>query len=152
MNPGPFIGIALVILHVLIQIALVVRALLRPNREPASRIAWIVVILVVPALGIIAYILLGETTIGRHRVARMTTVLIRLPDVAAAPGWKLIYARICLLRRPVNGWFCIIGCPYYSKLMTTSPKPQSKRAITRSPAVTGKALTNDIGCIDLRPG
>ena len=87
MNPGPFIGITLVVLHVLIQIALVVRVLLRPNREPASRIAWIVVIVVVPALGIIAYILLGETTIGRHRVARMTTVLTRLPDVAAVPGW-----------------------------------------------------------------
>ena len=55
MTQGPFIGMTLVGLHVLIQIGLVIRVLLRPHREPASRIAWVVVILVVPALGIIAY-------------------------------------------------------------------------------------------------
>ncbi len=74
-------------LHILIQIALIVRVLLRPHREPASRIAWIVVIIAVPVVGILAYILLGETNIGRHRVERMREVLSRLPDVAAAPGW-----------------------------------------------------------------
>jgi cardiolipin synthase len=35
--------------------------LLRPHREPASRIAWIVVILAVPTLGMLAYLLPGET-------------------------------------------------------------------------------------------
>ena len=74
-------------LHVLIQIALIVRVLLRPHREPASRIAWIVVIVSVPVLGIISYILVGETNIGRRRLARTREVLSRLPDVAAAPGW-----------------------------------------------------------------
>jgi len=88
MDPGPLIGMTLLVLHVLIQIALVIRVLLRPHREPASRIAWIVVIAVVPALGIIAYILLGETTIGRRRVARMAKVLEQLPDVAAVSGWN----------------------------------------------------------------
>jgi cardiolipin synthase len=73
-------------LHVLIQIALIVRVLLRPHRDPASRIAWIVVIIVLPVLGILAYILLGETNIGRRRVARMREVLSRLPDVADTEG------------------------------------------------------------------
>jgi cardiolipin synthase len=57
-------------LHVLVQIALIVRVLLRPHREPASRIAWIVVIIAVPVVGILAYILLGETNIGRRRMWR----------------------------------------------------------------------------------
>ena len=53
-------------LHILIQLALSVRVLLRPHREPASRIAWIVVIVAMPVMGIVAYILLGEVNIGRH--------------------------------------------------------------------------------------
>jgi len=75
-------------LHVLIQIAFVVRVLLRPHRDPASRIAWIVVIVSIPVVGMLGYLLLGETNIGRRRVARSRDVLSRLPDVAAAPGWN----------------------------------------------------------------
>ena len=118
MNPGPFIGMSLVGLHVFIQIGLVVRVLLRPHREPASRIAWIVVIVVVPALGIIAYILLGETTIGRRRVARMTTVLAQLPDVAAVPGWDAAnlqtnvpqrYSHLFQVGKSINGFDSVGG-------------------------------------------
>ncbi|MEE8429329.1 MAG: PLDc N-terminal domain-containing protein, partial [Gammaproteobacteria bacterium] len=86
MSEASFTGVIFLALHILIQIALIVRVLLRPHREPASRIAWIVVIIAVPVLGILAYLLLGETNIGRHRVARMHKVISRLPDVAAAPG------------------------------------------------------------------
>jgi cardiolipin synthase A/B len=88
MNQSPHIGSYLVALHILIQIALIVRVLLRPHREPASRIAWVVVILAVPVLGIITYLLLGETNIGRRRVERMHAVLEQLPDVTSAPGWN----------------------------------------------------------------
>lgn len=41
-------------LHLFIQVALIVRVLLRPHREPASRVAWIVVITAVPVLRIAA--------------------------------------------------------------------------------------------------
>jgi cardiolipin synthase len=74
-------------LHILVQIALIVRVLLRPHRDPASRIAWIVVIISLPVLGILTYILFGEINIGRRRVKRSSKVLARLPDIAAAPGW-----------------------------------------------------------------
>lgn len=73
-------------LHVLIQIVVIVRILLRPHRDPASRIAWIIVVLSLPAVGILAYLLLGETNIGRSRIKRMRKVLSLLPDVADAPG------------------------------------------------------------------
>ena len=71
----------ILILHVLIQAALIVRVLLRPHREPASRIAWIVVIVSLPVLGILTYILLGETNIGRHRVERLRQIIFRLSEV-----------------------------------------------------------------------
>jgi cardiolipin synthase len=103
----------LLILHVLIQITVTVRVLLRPHREPASRIAWIMVIIVLPVLGVLAYLLLGETNIGRRRVARMREVLSRLPDVADAAGEDATnlqvdvpqrYAHLFQLGKTVNGF------------------------------------------------
>ncbi|MCF7673873.1 MAG: cardiolipin synthase [Akkermansiaceae bacterium] len=73
-------------LFFLTHLAVSLRAILRPHRQPASRVAWVVVILAVPAFGIVAYLLLGETSIGRRRVARMREVLASMPDVAATPG------------------------------------------------------------------
>ncbi len=72
--------------HILIQIGLIVRVLLRPHRVAASRIAWIVVILAVPFLGILSYILLGETSIGRKRAARLEKVISQLPDIKRLEG------------------------------------------------------------------
>lgn len=86
MSEGLFTADLFLTLHILIQIALIVRVLLRPHRQPASRIAWVVVIIIAPVLGILAYLLLGETNIGRRRVERMREVLSRLPDVADAAG------------------------------------------------------------------
>ncbi|QJQ07321.1 cardiolipin synthase [Undibacterium piscinae] len=69
------------VLFFIFHVGLVARAILRPHREPASRIAWVVVIAVLPIGGMIAYLLLGETSIGRRRRARARQVLALLPDV-----------------------------------------------------------------------
>ncbi len=69
--------------HALIVVGAMVRVILRPHREPASRIAWSVVIITVPGLGILAYLLFGEVNIGRHRIARMRKVLAELPTPEA---------------------------------------------------------------------
>ena len=45
-----------------------------------------VVVIALPVAGIIAYILLGETNIGRLRVARMRIVLSKMPDAAMLGG------------------------------------------------------------------
>jgi cardiolipin synthase len=71
--------------HILLQAALILRVLLRPHRDPASRIAWIVVILGLPVIGMVGYILLGETNIGRRRIARLRQVVAALPDPGRAP-------------------------------------------------------------------
>lgn len=75
-------------IHVVLQLICIARVLLRPMRNPSSRIAWIVVILGVPFLGLLAYALLGEITIGQSRLKRMTDIIARLPDPASAPGYE----------------------------------------------------------------
>ena len=40
------------------HLAVIARVILRPHREPASRIAWLVMIIVPPVAGMIAYLLL----------------------------------------------------------------------------------------------
>ena len=80
------ISIALVA-HWVVVLALVCRVILRPHREPAARIAWIVVIAVLPLAGMLTYLLFGEVNIGRRRAARLKDVLSSLPPVATArPG------------------------------------------------------------------
>jgi cardiolipin synthase A/B len=113
MIEGPFTAGMLLTLHVLVQIALILRVLLRPHREPASRIAWVVVIMALPVAGIVAYILLGETNIGRRRIARMHAVLAQLPKVSETAGMDAKnlqadvpphYAHLFQAGRTVNGF------------------------------------------------
>ncbi len=66
----------------LIELAFIARAILRPHREPASRIAWVVVIATVPIVGIAVYVLFGETNIGRRRLARACEVFDAMPALA----------------------------------------------------------------------
>ncbi len=89
MSLAPYGAALAVALHVLVELALIVRVLLRPHRQPASRIAWVVVILVLPVVGILAYLLFGEVNIGRRRVARLRQVLERMPDFPAPASAQL---------------------------------------------------------------
>ncbi|MFD0979640.1 cardiolipin synthase [Tropicimonas aquimaris] len=78
-----------IIAHVVIVTLFLGRILLRPHRLPESRMAWMVVVLAVPYLGALIYLLLGETSIGRERTARVRRVLDTLPRPEAAPGWEM---------------------------------------------------------------
>ncbi|AYF34043.1 cardiolipin synthase [Vreelandella alkaliphila] len=62
-------------LHLVIQWLLIIRVLLKPHRDPRARLTWIVVIIALPIVGIITYLLLGETNIGNKRAKRMREVL-----------------------------------------------------------------------------
>ncbi len=73
--------------HFLAVLACGARVLLRPNRDPAARVAWLAILLALPFLGVIAYILLGETNIGRRQRERVDHVAATLPDPGEAPGW-----------------------------------------------------------------
>ncbi len=80
MSPATYAALGLLI-HLGLQAAFIARALLRPHREPSSRVAWVLVILAVPALGMVAYVLFGETNIGRKRVARYRAIRGIVSDV-----------------------------------------------------------------------
>lgn len=79
MSHESFLAAFFLALDVSLQVAFVVRVLLRPRREPASRVAWVVVVVAVPLLGILAYLLFGETNIGRRCVARLRECIAKLP-------------------------------------------------------------------------
>jgi cardiolipin synthase len=79
---GHLPGWFLLALHVSLQFFFAGRALLRPHREPASRLAWVVVIVVAPIVGMLAYVLFGETNIGSRRIARFKQAMARLPSYA----------------------------------------------------------------------
>ena len=106
------------IVLVAIHLAFMARAVLRPYRDPSSRIAWVVVIAVVPALGVLAYILFGETSIGRKRVKRAREVLASLPpavpDSAAglhcvSPDYPDRCESLFQLGESVNGFIPVGG-------------------------------------------
>ena len=54
------------------------RALLRPHREPASRLAWIIAIFAFPIAGVLLYLLVGETRISGGRRERGKAINDRL--------------------------------------------------------------------------
>jgi cardiolipin synthase len=54
----------------LLEIGVIVRILLRAHRDPASRIAWVVVVAFVPIVGILAYLFFGEVRAGTRGRAR----------------------------------------------------------------------------------
>ena len=59
--------------------ATIARALLRPHREPASRLAWIIAVLALPVVGVLLYLLLGEARISASRRERGRQINSRLP-------------------------------------------------------------------------
>lgn len=112
-----FLSVLWTVLFFIVHLGLMARAILRPHREPASRIAWVVVIAVLPFGGIIAYLLLGETNIGRRRVARMRKVHELLPlasQMQSIPGAAsaqipLAYQHLFRIGHTVNGFDAVCG-------------------------------------------
>ena len=103
----------LVLVPTLIWLAVIMRAVLRPHREPASRVAWVAVIASLPGFGILIYLLLGETSIGRKRKERTCAVLASLPpalppsfddDPRRQPVFPRRYLPLFRLGESVNGF------------------------------------------------
>jgi cardiolipin synthase len=106
-------GVISSLAYIIIHFGVILRAILRPNREPASRVAWVVIILVLPLVGISAYILFGETNIGRKRVARMHKVVaqiettVKAADQGSAPLKEAVseqYAHLFQVASSINNY------------------------------------------------
>ena len=69
---------------VFIHLLFILRILTRPHRQPASRIAWIVVVLALPIFGVLAYIYFGEVNIGHKRVLKLDKIIKNMPPFPPA--------------------------------------------------------------------
>ncbi|MFD1795921.1 cardiolipin synthase [Paracoccus aurantiacus] len=75
------------LLHILTVAVCGFHILLRRHRVPVSRLAWLVVVLVLPFVGAVAYLLFGSTSIGRRRIARLNRIYAHLPLPQTIAGW-----------------------------------------------------------------
>jgi cardiolipin synthase len=99
-------------LSIALTLAVMARILLRPNRVPASRIAWLVVVGALPLVGIVAYLLLGEVNIGRRRVARVRAVLAQLPKYVGEGSDEIVpekFRNLFRLGHSVSGFWPVGG-------------------------------------------
>ena len=89
-----------------IHLLTVVRAITRPNRTPASRVAWVAAIMCLPVIGVVAYPFLGETSIGRERARRLRDAEERLatPGGPSAQLGDPAAAAVSNLCRSINGF------------------------------------------------
>jgi cardiolipin synthase len=90
------------------ELAVLIRAILRPHRDPASRLAWVVVIVVAPVVGMIAYLMFGEARISNARRQLGRGIDRQLPrpagdDSAKRRIAKGEHAAPFALARTVNG-------------------------------------------------
>ena len=100
------------LISIVLTLAVMARILLRPNRVPASRVAWLVVVGAVPVAGIIAYLLLGEVSIGRRRLARVREALARMPKYAGEASDELVperYRNLFRLGYSISGFWPVGG-------------------------------------------
>jgi cardiolipin synthase A/B len=100
------IGAVVAVGAFVIHLATVLRAITRPDRTPASRVAWIAVIMCLPFIGVVAYLFLGETSIGRERASRLRDADSRLatPSGAGAEPDDGVASSVSDLCRSINGF------------------------------------------------
>lgn len=100
-----------------IHILVILRILTRPHRQPASRIAWIIVVLVFPLLGLLAYINIGEVNIGRSRVRKLRKIIENMPsfpqvvpedEVNLKTNIPELYSPLFAVGESING-FPVVG-------------------------------------------
>ncbi|KFE34595.1 cardiolipin synthase [Thioclava atlantica] len=97
------------LVHFLGQIAALLRVLTRPDKPPAVRASWAILILSVPFVGVLLYVLIGETRLNQRIARRLKATVAALPAPAAttpeaieavSPAYRPAFARAAA----VNGY------------------------------------------------
>ncbi len=75
---------ALIVVFAFIHLLVILRALLVDSRDPMSRAAWVLALLLLPGVGVILYLLVGEPRLGRRLRHRSAEILDLLANEARA--------------------------------------------------------------------
>lgn len=99
----PTVVLAIVV-DVVVRVVTCLWVLYRKGDRPQVATAWIVLLLTLPIVGIIAYLLLGETWLGMRRRKRHAEVLAALdrPENHADPDGSLAPARTDVIDRQIS--------------------------------------------------
>lgn len=82
----PAVSIVVLVVEVTLSLGVIVLILLRRNVDPVSRLTWITVVVLLPVVGIVAYVLIGEVRLGRQRVLRQQE-LVAKQMAETEPRW-----------------------------------------------------------------
>ena len=110
--PHSLTSLMLSLLLLVLHAAVMARAITRADRTPASRVAWVAAIALLPMAGLIAYLFLGETSIGRGRARRLRDTLERMPkppDASPAPGIAPRFLPLFQLAASINDLPALTG-------------------------------------------
>ncbi|AOU99099.1 cardiolipin synthase [Acidihalobacter yilgarnensis] len=95
--------------ELLIRLIVVIRILVRRNGQPSARLAWIVVVMLVPVAGPLLYLMVGEVRLGRRRLRLHTMLREHQREVLGVPhedhpaALAPDYAPIAALAQSVGG-------------------------------------------------
>lgn len=73
----------ILILHALLVLVFTVRILLRDDISPPGRLAWFIVLNVLPYFGSVTYFLFGEIDIGKRTNSRYVEIFTEIKSKAA---------------------------------------------------------------------
>jgi cardiolipin synthase len=120
-----------------IQVVLAALVLLRPPRRQSSALAWILVILVVPAgLGAVAFLLFGEVHIDRRRRRRHREIVDRVHRTTTAHWAEVRPPDLADRLKPV------VGLAY--RVAETDPRGGNEVQLIADSEAFGEALVRDI--------
>lgn len=114
------------LIHFGSQVLALLRVLTRPDKPPAVRASWTVLILSVPFLGVILYILIGETRLNQRIARKLQATVDALPapdpvepeDLeAVTPEYRAAFARAAA----INGY-----APSTGDAITFLPDPSDQ--------------------------
>lgn len=124
--------------HALLVLGFTFRILLRDDLSPPARLAWFVVLNLVPYFGVIVYFLFGEVDIGHQAAARYTDIFARIRENARDLTGEdsELRAEIDPLYRP--------AFDYASSINRFYPVEGNTARLLRSPLETLSAMIEDI--------
>ncbi|WP_289043559.1 cardiolipin synthase [uncultured Aliiroseovarius sp.] len=100
------------VLLILLDLATIARAVTREHRSPASRLAWSVVIMTLPVVGVVAYFFLGDTSADRksdRKLKDLRRELPKQPNDQPRAALPLLYRQAFARAASVNGFLPLAG-------------------------------------------